>query len=540
MKIFIVLETILMLTSPVFAQMWRVDDIGNLTVDGEIFRIKGGSWTGLEGREMPSDEPWETIPAPMEMYIGNVWWVESGRTYEQDINEFKQMGFNLIRLPVVPQTLDPAHPHGRAPYLKNTESVQIENARLALETVIRLLDEAGIFVLLDIHSCSNDVGWRAGRLDDRPPWIDADWDNYDFSRENYDCSGYGVSRWLDDLRELAGMGTQLGVGNIMGIEIFNEPYDYSWSEWRSLIDQAYNAIDSVNSDILVFAGGIGPSNNSESADSPHGVAASNPGWGENLYEAGDNPPSMPKDRLVYCPHAFGPSMYVQKQFMDPAQPECAGMEGDEAGDNRCNIVINPALLEQGWEEHFGYLKDLGYAVVIGAFGGNPDWPDNTEERVRNRYDYLGDTTVDWQWQNAFIDYLLSSGIADTIYWSINPESLNLGGIYGHAYDPVSNTGGWGTWESADQRKLDLLRRHWDAIGPPAQTPTTQPSESGDVNGDNTINIIDALLTARYYVGIIPDGFIARNADVDCDGGITIVDALLIARYYVGLVSSFDC
>jgi hypothetical protein len=48
------------------------------------------------------------------------------------------------------------------------------------------------------------------------------------------------------------------------------------------------------------------------------------------------------------------------------------------------------------------------------------------------------------------------------------------------------------------------------------------------------------MTAQYYVGLNPAGFIARNADVDCDGNITIVDALLIAQYYVGLVSSFNC
>jgi hypothetical protein len=61
---------------------------------------------------------------------------------------------------------------------------------------------------------------------------------------------------------------------------------------------------------------------------------------------------------------------------------------------------------------------------------------------------------------------------------------------------------------------------------------------GDVNNDNTINIIDALLTAQYYVGLDPEGFNPGGADVNCDGKIDIVDALLIARYYVGLVTEF--
>ena len=54
--------------------------------------------------------------------------------------------------------------------------------------------------------------------------------------------------------------------------------------------------------------------------------------------------------------------------------QCAGLEGDAAGNARCNVVINPTLLRQGWEEHFGYLKQQGFAVVVGEFGGNLDWP----------------------------------------------------------------------------------------------------------------------------------------------------------------------
>jgi aryl-phospho-beta-D-glucosidase BglC (GH1 family) len=544
------------------AQTWRVDDQGNLTVDGQIFRVKGGSWFGLEGRHEPSNDPDNPSGAPMEMYMGNVFWAESGRTYDQDVQEFAQMGFNLVRLPIAPQTLDANDPQGRAPYLKNAPSVRIENARLAMETVIQKLDAAGIYVLLDIHSCSNYVGWRAGRFDARPPYADADRDQYDFTREDCSCASsgnpsgvdniqaYSASAWLADLRELAGLNSELGVSNIMGIDIFNEPWDYSWSQWRGYIDQAYSAINGVNSNILVFAQGISATNGNQDGSpnsitqTPHGVVELNPNWGENLYEAGDNPPTMPKNRLVYSPHTYGPSVFVQRMFMDPNQPQCEGLEGDATGDAQCNIVINPSLLEQGWEEHFGYLKALGYAIVIGEWGGNPDWPDNAELRMQDRYSYITDRTIDWQWQNAFADYLISRGITDTIYWSINPESGDTGGIYTHAYDPVNNTAGWGTWNSPDQRKLDLLARIWNAEAP-SSTPTPPGSTTppvgglkGDVNGDNSISIVDALMIAQYSVGLNPP--ITGDADINCDGNVTIVDALIVAQYSVGLISSFPC
>jgi hypothetical protein len=59
-----------------------------------------------------------------------------------------------------------------------------------------------------------------------------------------------------------------------------------------------------------------------------------------------------------------------------------------------------------------------------------------------------------------------------------------------------------------------------------------------VDNDGSIDIIDALLTAQYYVNLDPSPFYANVADVDADGGIDIIDALLIAQYYVGLIDSF--
>ena len=63
-------------------------------------------------------------------------------------------------------------------------------------------------------------------------------------------------------------------------------------------------------------------------------------------------------------------------------------------------------------------------------------------------------------------------------------------------------------------------------------------ELGDVNEDNLINIIDALLTAQYYVGQNLVLFNEVAANVNCDDSISIIDALLIAQYYVGSISEF--
>ncbi len=178
------------------------------------------------------------------------------------------------------------------------------------------------------------------------------------------------------------------------------------------------------------------------------AAASNPNWGENLYEANTNPSIFPKERLVFLPRTYRPSVFLPRMFMDPAQTQCAGLEGDAAGDASCNIVINPTQLAAGWEKHFGYLKQLGYGMVVGEFGGNFDWPQGRASiRDRDRWSHVT-PGVDAQWQNAFIDYLVSKNIK-VCYWSINPESGDTAGWYGHAYDPVTNTAGWGQWQNFD-------------------------------------------------------------------------------------------
>ncbi len=66
---------------------------------------------------------------------------------------------------------------------------------------------------------------------------------------------------------------------------------------------------------------------------------------------------------------------------------------------------------------------------------------------------------------------------------------------------------------------------------------TAQGARGDANGNGTVDIVDALLVAQYYVGLNPSGFVFANADANCSGGIDIVDALLVAQYYVGLVTT---
>lgn len=67
------------------------------------------------------------------------------------------------------------------------------------------------------------------------------------------------------------------------------------------------------------------------------------------------------------------------------------------------------------------------------------------------------------------------------------------------------------------------------------------TQKGDVNGDQKINIVDALYIARYSVSLNPGkNFSVLSADVNCDNSVNIIDALILARKVVGLATNDWC
>src|SRR5512133_1624584 len=241
---------------------------------------------------------------------------------------------------------------------------------------------------------------------------------------------------------------------------------------KTLIEEAYQAINSVNPNILVFAQGIGGSHNNQDGtpdtkeDTPYGDV--NVNWGENLYEAGDNPPNVPISKIVYSPHCYGPAVCTQDFFADwEAQPECKGKTEDAFGDAKCQIKYNKEIMYKGWDEHYGYLRSKGYAIAVGEFGGNFVWPRKAEARHQKRYSYLieganSNRNVDEEWQNLFVNYLIERGMTNSFYWSINPESADTYGIFTTPYDPDTKKDGWGTWSGTDSKKLAMIKKLWDA------------------------------------------------------------------------------
>lgn len=400
----------------------------------------------------------------MELYVGNMWWNPTGRTIKKTMDETKAQGLNMVRLPIAPQTLSETDPQGI-----NKPEHQMKNAgtsadpiqKNALDGLKHFLDVAkanSVRVLIDIHSCSNYVGWRAGVLDAAPPWVDATRPNYDFTREEYTCKGgkddYNEAKWLANIKTIATLANSYD--NIIGIDIFNEPWGYTWDQWATLSEHAFDAINSVNKNLLIFVEGVsGGDIYKNKVD--HGSDEWNPNWGENFYGLQTRPLTIPKDRLVLSPHTYGPSVFVQKHMMDRNQSQCVGLEADSAAEAKCSIKIDETYLSKGWEEHFGYIRDAGYAMVVGEFGGNMDWPGKgASDHEKEIWSHIT-TPVDQQWQTAFVNYMVKKKI-NACYWAINPESGDTAGWYTHEY--FTSPDKYGTWGTLDTRKTTILKKLW--------------------------------------------------------------------------------
>jgi|GEM_PF-1477917 len=457
---------------------FRVDADGHLAYNGKAFQVRGGNWFGLEGQDDLQR------PGAMELYIGAVSWATTGkRTIEQTMKEITgaPLSLNTIRFPISPQTLVPNHEDG----LYSRTDVKIRNndptfypytdALSVLQDFLAKAAKNNLYVVLDMHSCSNHIGWRAGKIDDGPPWTDANRENYKYKKEDYTCKtgpdAYDRTKWLADIHTLAKLPKQLGVKNVIGIDCFNEPWKYSWSEWAELSKACYDAIAAEDDDLIAIVEGVSGSHEVGEGDSrtldpePFGDPATttNPNWGENLYGQQFDPIQIPKDRLCFSPHTYGPAVYVQKQFIEQTAA-CAGLEDDAAGKAKCNLVVDRknadvvAKLRKGWDDHFGYLHDKGYCVITGEFGGHTGWPFNNpvKPQAATIWAHLPkDARPDWEWQNIYVDYLNSKKMTDFLYWSINPESGDTGGLYNHAYT-LQNESGWGQWQGLDTEKAGML------------------------------------------------------------------------------------
>ena len=170
--------------------------------------------------------------------------------------------------------------------------------------------------------------------------------------------------------------------NVLGADLQNEPHSSSWgknldTDWNRAAERIGNHVSSRCPRWLIFVEGVGYTPGAPNGDDP----GAGIWWGENLIGTRVAPVRLQKqEKLVYTPHVYGPSVYLQKYFQSPFFPN--------------NM---PAV----WESHFAFTKEMtGRPIIIGEMGGS----------------YEG---LDRQWQDWALPYAVSKGFG-IFYFALNP------------------------------------------------------------------------------------------------------------------------
>lgn len=226
--------------------------------------------------------------------------------------------------------------------------------------------------------------------------------------DNYrDGTVYDLGQYEKDISTLLDGMKEKKLTNIIGIDVFNEPYQLSWFQenngapsWISVIAKATHSVYAKDKGLLLFVEGSGFGANDR--DQPVTcVSASNLIQDNDAYTISDDPghckngtkrvdfrgnwgedfkPLLSKEDASNGRATFDRTLFLQKlKDNGLTDQEISWLMGDENGKN-AHIVFSPHVYPKevaGWESQsrdssflrfnwsFGFLKDAGYPIVFG-------------------------------------------------------------------------------------------------------------------------------------------------------------------------------
>ncbi|MFG1424706.1 Calx-beta domain-containing protein [Roseixanthobacter glucoisosaccharinicivorans] len=330
---------------------------GNQIVDaaGNAVQIGGVNWFGFESDTMSPHGLWT-------------------RSYQDMMDQMKDLGFNTIRLPFSTDMLHATSPANGIDYAKNPDLAGLAPLQV-MDKIVDYADAIGMKIILDHHRSDAGAGTSANGL-----WYD---------------STHSEAQWVSDWQMLAQR--YAGDTAVIGADLHNEPYNGTWggggaNDWATAAERAGNAIGDVNSNWLIFVEGIGT------------YEGNNYWWGGNLMGVRDRPIELDVDnKLVYSAHDYPNSIYPQPWFSDPSYP---------------------ANLPEKFDQMWGYIYKENIApVYIGEFGTKLTDPKDAPwlEAITS---YLGGDLDN----NGTTDIAAGDKGVSWTYWSWNPNSGDTGGI----------------------------------------------------------------------------------------------------------------
>jgi endoglucanase len=289
---------------------------GILYANGEPFSIKGINWFGSEAFNGP---PGGLHKHSISFYL----------------DFLEQHDFNAIRLLFNHEHVmkdDIVEAPSGAKELFQTRYVEMFGV-LAREAAKR-----GMLVMIACHRINKDA-WPGKGL-----WYD-------------EALGFPETRVMESWSKIAAELCEHW--NVFAADLQNEPHASSWgknpaTDWNKAAERIGNHVLGLCPRWLIMVEGVGFTPGAPGADDP----GAGYWWGENIVGAKVAPVRLrDQSKLVYSPHVYGPSVYMQHYF--------------ETFDFPNNM---PAV----WKEHFAFAQELGTPIVIGEIGGDcaPVWGSN--------------------------------------------------------------------------------------------------------------------------------------------------------------------
>lgn len=330
--------------------------------DGRIFNDNGEE-ARLKGSSWYG---WETVDK-----VANGLWSHPMDFY---VKLLDSIDVNIIRVPVCSELV--LYRPNDYPFSGMIAGAPEMKGKTSMETLDMFFDqteELGVGVMLDLH-----------RLNDQyisELWYDPN--NNKFTSETFLKTWFTL---LDRYKDRS---------NLIAIDLLNEPHGRAtWgtndpsTDWRLFAEDAIAKIHARYPDKtwLIFVEGID--------------------WGKNLEKVAQSPIRAPnaqvQKRIVYSPHNYGKSVVTNLDIHDTE------------------------ALHRDWNQKFGYLRDKGYTLIAGEWGGQTD--------------------IDADWMNEWSKYMISKGMRNNFLWALNPSSSDVKGLLTD------------DWTNLDTFKVELMHR----------------------------------------------------------------------------------
>ncbi len=308
--------------------------------DGKEVWITGINWFGYNTGTNTFDGLWNSELVPTVKAIAD-------------------HGFNLIRVPIsaelINQWANKEYPTANYNNAYNPE-LNSMNSQQIFDYFLKLAEENGIKVMIDIHSAETDASGHVVNL----------WYTDRVSvKEYYSALEYMANRYKDN-------------DTLVAFDLKNEPHGKPsegkqaaiWNNsknannWKYVAEQAANKVLAKNPNVLIMVEGIEiyPKNIKKNSD----YSSTNDDdyyfnwWGGNLRGVKDYPIDLGKyqNKLVYSPHDYGPTVYEQPWF-----------EGN---------YTYKSLMKDCWKDNWFYIyEDKTAPLLIGEWGGFMQEPNLT-------------------------------------------------------------------------------------------------------------------------------------------------------------------